>query len=78
MPVLWFLFNKVTGILACNFIKKETPTLIFSCENLKIFKGTYFEVDTLQNEIYSCFLMSEVIHTLQQQPSEELCKNWCS
>ena len=26
-----------------NFIKKETPTQVFSCEYYKSFKNTYFE-----------------------------------
>ena len=26
----------------CNFIKKETPTRVFSCEFFEIFKNTYF------------------------------------
>ena len=64
--VLWFLFNKVTGLLASNFIKKETPTLIFSCENLEIFKSTYFEVETLENEIYSC-LKSYTLYSSSHQ-----------
>ena len=34
----WSLFfNKVAG-LACNFIKKEAPTQLFSWEHCKIFK----------------------------------------
>ena len=31
-------FNKVTGLMACNFIKKETPSQVFSCECLKMFE----------------------------------------
>ena len=27
---------------ACNFIKKETPAQVFSCEFCEIFKNTYF------------------------------------
>ena len=27
---------------ACNFIKKETPAQMFSCEFCEIFKNTYF------------------------------------
>ena len=44
--------------------EKETPAQMFSCEYLEIFKSTYLEVQTLVNEIYSCFLMSEVIPSL--------------
>ena len=27
----------------CNFIKKETPPQVLSCESYEIFKNTYFE-----------------------------------
>ena len=30
-------------IKACDFIKKQTPTQVFSCEYCKIFKSTYSE-----------------------------------
>ena len=36
------LFNKVAGMIACNFIK-ETPTQVVSCETNEFFKKTYFE-----------------------------------
>ena len=38
------LFNKVAGLRphACNFIKKETLTQVFSCEFCKISKNTFF------------------------------------
>ena len=39
----WSLFfNKVTGLQACNFIKKETPMQVFFCEICEIFKNTFF------------------------------------
>ena len=41
--VLESLFNKVVGFQACNFIKKETPTPVFSCEYKGVFKNTPFE-----------------------------------
>ena len=25
-------FNKVTGLMDCSFIKRESPTQVFSCE----------------------------------------------
>ena len=28
--------------MACNFIKKESPTQVFSCECLKIFDKTFY------------------------------------
>ena len=40
-----------------------TSTQIIFCEYMEIFKNTYFEVDSLENEIYSCILMSKVILT---------------
>ena len=43
-------FNKVTGLMAWNFIKKETPTQVFSCECLKMFEK-YF----LWNASGGCF-----------------------
>ena len=30
-------------IKACDFIKKQTPTQVFSCEYCEIFKSTYFD-----------------------------------
>ena len=35
--MFWSLFNQVTGLKACIFIKKESPTKVFSCEYCKIF-----------------------------------------
>ena len=43
------LFNKVAGLKACNVIKKETPTQVFSCEYCDIFKSTYFEEHKRRN-----------------------------
>ena len=43
---------------------KKSPTQVLSCEYFEIFKNAYFEVETLENEIYSCFLMSAVIQSL--------------
>ena len=41
--VLESFFNKVTGLMACNFIKKETLTQVFSFEYHKIFMNSYFD-----------------------------------
>ena len=41
--MLGILFNKVAGRQGCNFIKKQTPTQVLSCEYYEIFKGSYFE-----------------------------------
>ena len=40
--MLKYLLNKVTGLEACNFIKK-TPAQVFSCEYCKISKSPYFQ-----------------------------------
>ena len=40
--VLESLFNKVTGLMARNFIKKEKPTQVFSCEYHKMFEKSFF------------------------------------
>ena len=37
------LFNKATGPQTCNFIEKETPTQMLSCEISKIFKNIFFK-----------------------------------
>ena len=49
-------------LLACNFIKKETPTLVFFCEYCEVFKNTCFEEhllmavsDFLEQIQTSCF-----------------------
>ena len=34
--------NKVTGLQACNFIKKETHAQVLSCEFCEISKNTFF------------------------------------
>ena len=36
------LFNKIEELKACNFITKETPTQVYSCEYFKICKKTFF------------------------------------
>ena len=49
MSVLKSLFNKVTGLMACNFIKKETPRQVFSCEHHKMFENRTPLVATSKN-----------------------------
>ena len=34
--------NKVAGLQACNFIKKETLAQVLSCEFCEIFKNTFY------------------------------------
>ena len=40
--VLESLFNKATGLMAFNFIKKEAPSQVFSCEYHKMFENSFF------------------------------------
>ena len=42
---IWLSKEAATGgvLQTCNFIKKETPTQVLSCEIYDIFKNTYFE-----------------------------------
>ena len=35
-------FNKVAGLQACNFIKKESLAQVFPCEFCEISKNTFF------------------------------------
>ena len=46
-------FNEFAGG-ACNFIKKENPTQVFSCEFCKVFKNSYF-VEYLQTAASDSF-----------------------
>ena len=36
-------FIKATDLMASNFINKEIPTQVFSCEYCEIFKTSFFE-----------------------------------
>ena len=42
MAVLESNFTKDTGLMACNFIKKETSTQVFFCEYHKMFENIFF------------------------------------
>ena len=44
---LWFS-DIFSGIEACNFIEKETPTHVFSCEFCDTFKNSFFYTAQLQ------------------------------
>ena len=43
ISVLESLFNKVTDLMACNFIKKEALRQVFSCEYYKMFEKSFFK-----------------------------------
>ena len=42
ISVLESLCNKATGLMAFNFIKKEAPSQLFSCEYHKMFDNSFF------------------------------------
>ena len=42
ISVLESLFNKVARLIACNFIKKETPTPVLCCEYHKMYEKNFF------------------------------------
>ena len=41
ISVLESLFNKVTGLVSCNFIKKETPAQVFSSKYHEMFEKSF-------------------------------------
>ena len=53
--------SKVAGLRAkaCNFIEKETPTQMFSCEICEIFENTFFYRTTPGD----CFLKSLTVRS---------------
>ena len=60
---------------ACNFVKKESPTQVFSCEFCKIFKNTFF-VEHLRWMLLITFIWLECVrhlwnsgHFIENNPS---------
>ena len=54
----WSLsLNIVAGQRTYNFIKKETPTKVFSCEICEIFRNTFF-TENLQQMLLKKILLS--------------------
>ena len=66
------LFNQVVGLQVCNFIKKEIPTQVFSCEHWEIFINGYFEEITERKSVNAYFwiMSSEIIHPWRQHSQE--------
>ena len=60
----WSLFLIKWEAFWSAALLKETLTQALTCEYSKKFQNNQFEVETLENEIYSCFFMSDVIHSL--------------
>ena len=49
-----FLFNKAYHWRPVIFLKKETPTQLFSCEFYEIFKNTFLEHLLVTASKYKC------------------------
>ena len=49
-PVLESIFDKVVFLQACNFVKKETPMKVSSCEYCRILRTTFL-TEHLQLEL---------------------------
>ena len=60
-----------------TLLKRDFNTGIFLREHAEIFKNVFFEVQTLENEIYeiySCFFMSKVIRSVLGKSKEGILK----
>ena len=68
----WSLFLiKRQDFWLVTLIKKRLQHRCFLREHSEIFKNAYFKLQTLQNEIYSCFFMSKVIHSVLGKVKKE-------
>ena len=53
----WSLFLiKQQDVWLATLLKRDSNTGVFQRDHSEIFKNTYFEVQILENEVYSCFL----------------------
>ena len=68
-------FRKLTGTHLCwnlflmNFVKKETPTQVFSCGFWEILKSTYFSIQACRNRggySPSRFLLNSIFYELKE------------
>ena len=62
-PMLEHFLIKWRAFWPANLLKRYSETGV-SCEYLEVVQNTHFEVESLENEIHSCFLMSEAIDSL--------------
>ena len=68
----WSLFLiKRQDFWLATLLKRDTNTGVFLREHSEIFKNAYFEVEILENEIYSCFFVSKVIHSVLGKVKKE-------
>ena len=74
----WSLFLiKRQDFWIATLLKRDSNTSVFLREHSEIFKNVFFEVQTLENEIYeiySCFFMSKVIRSVLGKSKEGILK----
>ena len=64
--------------MACNFIKKETLTQVFSCEFCKIFKNTFF-TERLRTTASADYLWVKNYDLPNwKQVSQSVAMSWCA
>ena len=54
-----------------TLLKRDSNTGVFLREHSETSKNAYFEVQTIENEIHSCFFMSKVIHSVLGKVKKE-------
>ena len=68
----WSLFSKkLQDFWLATLLKRDSNTGVFLREHSETFKNAYFEVQTLDIEIYSCFFMSKVIQSVLGKVKKE-------
>ena len=68
----WSLFSKKwQDFWLATLLKRDSNTGVFLREHSETFKNAYFEVQTLDIEIYSCFFMSKVIQSVLGKVKKE-------
>ena len=69
------LFNKVSRLQACKFIKKRLrDRCLFTCESSELFKNTYFGENLRTAAFGFCILNTTLRQTTLQRPSPNIAK----
>ena len=66
-----FFLIKRQDFWLVTLLKRDSNTGVFPREHSEVFRNAYFEVQTLENESYSCFFMSIVIHSVLGKVKKE-------
>ena len=68
------LFNRVSRLQACKFIKKRLrDRCLFSCESCENFKNTYFG-EHLRTAAFAYQILTTLCQTTLQNPSPNIAK----